>query len=83
MPYNTFNIFYVTGGVYYALYMALLISKLFVERAFGGWGGVERGVWVGGGGSEYIKLLYDSLPPPPPPLQGGGGGGGSLGPEKN
>ncbi len=47
------NSFLCTGGVYYVLYMALLISKLFwSERVYG---------WGAGGGYRYVTLLYVPL----------------------
>ncbi len=39
-----------TGGVYYILYMALLISKLFCREGLNGWGG-------GGGGVNYRYVM--------------------------
>ncbi len=57
--YEYRNYIYVPGGVYYALYMALSISKLFSRK----------GLWMRMGGTWYVKLLYilARRPPPPPP----------------
>jgi hypothetical protein len=62
--------FLYTEGIYYALYMALFISKLFLTKVCMDGGGeqVRKATLLtvrGGGECEFKMLLYVLTPPPP------------------